>query len=74
MVETLGVLEGAGSTQGRHKPAVVVLRGHAGSCFWQQQSLCWGEGEGFSFRCFCTKGKTSPLRTCCRATSAPHGV
>lgn len=46
VVETLGVLKCAGSTQGRHKPAVVVLRGHAGPWFWQQQSLCWEEGEG----------------------------
>lgn len=30
VVETLGVLKGAGLTQGRHKPAVMILRGHAG--------------------------------------------
>lgn len=30
VVETLGVLEGAGLTQGGHEPAVVILRGHAG--------------------------------------------
>lgn len=29
VVETLRVLKGAGLTQGRHKPAVVILRGHA---------------------------------------------
>lgn len=30
VVETLGVLKGAGLTQGGHEPAVVVLGGHAG--------------------------------------------
>lgn len=30
VVETLGVLKGAGLTQCGHEPAVVILRGHAG--------------------------------------------
>ena len=30
MVETLRVLKGAGLTQGRHQPAVMILRGHDG--------------------------------------------
>lgn len=42
VVETLRVLQGAGLTQRRHQPAVVVLGGHAGRWFRQQQSLCVG--------------------------------
>lgn len=30
VVETLRVLKGAGLTQGRHQPAVMILGGHAG--------------------------------------------
>lgn len=46
VVETLGVLKGAGLAQCRHQPAVLVLGGHAGPQVPQQQSLCVGGAHG----------------------------
>lgn len=45
VVQTLGVLEGACLTQGRHELVVVSLRGHASPQLRQQQGLCVVGGQ-----------------------------